>query len=104
MHPAFMILLAIFGIPALIAFGAIIKGWAVSVLWGWFFVPLGLPPIGVALAIGVSLTITYLTMQRTGNEAEKDDEAGKKLARSLGTMFFAPLVTLGAGWIVKQFL
>ena len=38
-------------------------GLVLSLLWGWFFVPLGLPQIGIGLALGISLTLSYLTHQ-----------------------------------------
>ena len=35
---------------------ALYAGWAVSVLWGWFVVPLGPPAIGVMHAAGLLFT------------------------------------------------
>lgn len=41
--------------------GSILRGWVLSILWGWFMVPtFGLPELGVLPAVGMMFTITFL--------------------------------------------
>ena len=44
------------GIVALMVLSTLFRGYALSVLWGWFMVPtLGLPHLSVVQALGISL-------------------------------------------------
>lgn len=80
-----------------IAFAAIWNGFVLSVLWGWFMVPtFSLPHLGVAPAIGVALVIGYLTHQRKSDKEEWGD--------ALAYAALSPLIALGIGWIVKQWM
>jgi hypothetical protein len=72
------------------------QAWAISVLWGWFIVPLGLPAIGIAAAIGISTTMSAMRGRRKG----PDDEGWKTIAKSV----LQPWFCLAIGWIAKQFL
>lgn len=44
-------------------FSMVWSGWVLSVLWGWFVVPLGLPPLALWAACGVRLVTGSLTHQ-----------------------------------------
>lgn len=46
------------------------KGWVIHLLWRWFVVPLGVDPIGVAHAWGLSLLVGLMTVQRDSERAE----------------------------------
>ena len=38
--------------------GSIVGGWALSVMWGWFIVPLfNLPTLGIAQAVGLMCVV-----------------------------------------------
>ena len=50
------LLMLLFAIPS-----TIFQGFVLSQLWLWFFVPLGVPSIGVANAIGITLLVSFLT-------------------------------------------
>jgi hypothetical protein len=80
---------------ALILLLIIQQAWAVSVLWGWFIVPLGLPAIGIAAAIGLSVTMSALRGRRNG--------PGEKGWGSLAKTVVQPWFCLGVGWIAKQY-
>ncbi len=86
------------GSIVLLATLAIVRGWALSKLWVWFIVPLGAPQIGIAMAIGVSGTIALFHPQPT----KKSDDAD--WATSTMTSFCTVLVSVGFGWITKQFI
>jgi hypothetical protein len=88
----------IIGVIALVALAVIWRGFVLSVMWGWFLVPIGLPNIGLALAIGISATVAMMTHQAT-QSSEKSD-GGKAVAM----LFVAPLLMLGVGWVVHQYV
>jgi hypothetical protein len=78
---------------------AILNGWALSILWGWFVVPVfDVPQLGVVSAIGVAMVVTYLTAS-SSTETKKEDASKVLLATVL-----RPLIALLFGLIVKQFM
>lgn len=89
-----MLIAALAFVPALL-----LRAWAVSKMWLWFVVPLGLPPIGYAHALGISLFVGWLTYQTPST----DQDDGFWL-RSLLTSFIAPPVLVLFGWLYVQFM
>lgn len=87
-------LLALLLILGIIALGIVWRGYVLSVLWAWFFVPLGLPPVGVAWAIGLAAAISMVSNSRVAMQGEKADTETNMLATFLG-----PLVVLGVAWV-----
>jgi hypothetical protein len=85
------------GIVGLVLLAMVWRGFVLSILWGWFMVPLGLPNISVALAIGIAGVVGMLTHQI---QVSKDEEDG---AKKFLAAFMIPLFALGVGWIVHQF-
>ena len=82
----------------------IMHGWVLSIMWGWFVVPLfGLPALTIPYAIGISAVVGIFKGNSTAN---KDDNktATTKFLEALFVAFVAPLITLGFGWIVLQFI
>lgn len=76
--------------------GIIWDGYVLSILWGWFAVPLfSLPPLTLANGIAVSVVIGFLTHQYFPTPE------GKTLERAL-YMFFSPAMCLLVGWIVSH--
>ena len=74
---------------------AILRGWVLSILWGWFIVPFfGLPVLNIPYAIGIALVISYLTV----SSSKKNDDID--YWRSTATPLFALLI----GWIVTWFI
>lgn len=55
----------------------ILRGVVIKLLWTWFAVPLGIIPIGVLEAVGLSMLVGVLTFQivpmRVINEINADD-------------------------------
>jgi putative flippase GtrA len=92
------------GVPllvGLIAAFAMLRGWTVSILWEWFLVPLGLPALGIAHAIGISLAVAFLTHQ---TDTKKDDRESQEAGLQIFTQVLTCLGTLGVGWIVMKFM
>ena len=81
----------------LIALVAIYEGFAIWILWGWFAVPLGIPAIGLAHAIGVDLLIGMFQPARFVT----DDFDWAAWAR---TILFRPALAIAAGYVVLQYI
>ncbi len=90
------------GFIASVIVGTILRGFVLSILWGWFVVPFGVPPIGIAWAIGLSLMVGMVA--RDSAPKKTDDEPGKAVAKFLGLMLLLPLLTLGLGWIIHAWM
>jgi hypothetical protein len=89
---------AVAGVVALMIVASMLRGWALSTLWAWFAVPIfGLPPLGIAQAIGISLTLGMITHQYV--PTKEKDTAGPILFSLL-----MPLLAVGIGWIVRRWL
>lgn len=78
---------------------SILRAWAISTLWGWFMVPLGLPPIGWAHAYGLLCTATLFQFYPA---VKQDDDVDWSLRWS--THLAAPLVCVGIGWICLKLM
>jgi hypothetical protein len=98
MATAFLVLMLL---PLYIAFAAMWEGYALSVLWGWFVVPMfGLPALSIPFAMGLALVVGLLTSHRLGNEATDDS----KQWRMVWVAVMRPAMVLLIGWIVTKFL
>jgi len=93
-----MLVFMAIGIFGLMIAAVLLRGWALSILWGWFAVPIfGLPPLGIAQAIAVALIVSFMTHQYVPSK-EKDN---------WGPALFPimmPLFALGIGWTVRRWL
>jgi hypothetical protein len=97
-------LLAVFGILALTLFyivgSSVLNGWVLSKLWLWFMVPMfGFKPISVVYAIGLALTVRFLTVDYSFTKQEKQDTATILLIPVFGSLF-----ALAFGWLVHLFV
>ena len=77
---------------------AILGGFVLSQLWGWFMVPFGVVAISIPWAIGLSLLVGTFTM--TPNVATKDQQ----WYEMVGTVISAYLFVWGVGAIVHLFM
>lgn len=94
-----MAFLAIIGIIVVSILSTLLNGFVFQTLWGWFIVPFGITPLGLAHAIGVALVIRFLTYQY-------DAQSDKADAFANGVLYaiVAPLIALLMGWIVHSFI
>jgi hypothetical protein len=91
------VILALGVIVGIAAAAMILRGWVLSVMWGWFIVPaFGLPALSIPIAIGIAMIMSYLTHQ-----IEPDDSSTAKAA---GHAFGGPIMVLLLGWIVQMFI
>lgn len=89
--------LAVLGGIAVFVAGVLWRGYVLSILWAWFLVPtLGAPQIGVAQALGVSLTAQVF------HPAVETKE--KSFGENVLRLTILPLTALCIGWVVKQFM
>lgn len=85
---------------ALIVFGVLWSGYALSILWGWFVVPtFHLPALSIPAAIGISMIVSYMTHQRPPED--KDVSSTEKLVKAGIQLTLKPAFALGFGWIVR---
>lgn len=89
--------LSVVGLLVMLFLAVIASGGVMSILWMWFLVPLGLPAISVAHAIGLSLLSSLLIGR--GN-VTKHEDMGVAIGTAIGTL----IVTLGLGWLVHLFM
>lgn len=87
---------------------ALSKGWAISVLWGWFIAgPFGAPRIGIALGIGIAFVYSAISinMPKTIKDTADDKTPWtKSVATSFAASVIAYPMAVGVGWIVHLFL
>ncbi len=85
-------------VPVL-ALVAIYGGFVLYVLWGWFIVPLGVPQIGIAWAIGIS-TVFHLIAPSQPLPKTDDEHVWQNVAYVL----LKPFIALAIGWTAKSFM
>lgn len=73
------------------------SGFVLSVLWGWFVVPLGVPPIGVLQATGLTLTVDLVKLVIA---PPREGTPQDYLQRWLITYLAGPLMVLTVATIV----
>lgn len=82
---------------------AVMTGWVLSVLWGWFIVPVfSVPHLSVGTAIGLSLVVDILVRQRKSSSEKK--ELSDIIIEAVSYAILSPLLVLFIGWIVKLFI
>ena len=87
---------------AVFILGMFLKGLALSLMWGWFFVPaLGVPPVSIAAATGIYLTVSALTYHGTGEQNKQTYEFLIELAVK---SIIGPLTLILFGYIVQFFM
>ncbi|PIT88095.1 MAG: hypothetical protein COU29_03720 [Candidatus Magasanikbacteria bacterium CG10_big_fil_rev_8_21_14_0_10_36_32] len=101
------ILASALGVVLLLALGTIISGFVLSMLWGWFIVPVfGLPELSIVAAVGISLTVRYLTYQEKdeNDDKKKTDRITSEKVILILKPFVTPLLILLFGYIIHLFM
>lgn len=84
--------------------GAILNGWALSVLWGWFVVPLfNLPQLTIIQAIGLAMVVGFLTKDYSPAKY-KDMTLEERIGNLISITVFLPIMSIAMGWLVLQFV
>lgn len=74
----------VLGVFLLLAIAVALNGFMLSFMWEWFVVPLGVPSIGIAQAIGIAIIVSVLTYQGGDSSADAEDGLNKILGRLFG--------------------
>lgn len=95
------LVLAVLIVVIAIAWGGFWTGLTLSVLWGWFVVPLfALPALSIAHAYGIALVLRCAK-----GLMPSDSQKDRSFADSLGRMLIIPPcvagLLMGVGWCVK---
>jgi hypothetical protein len=69
------------------------RGMALAVLWGWFLVPLGLPMIGIAHALGIAIVFALL-----------QGDVSRNTKHALLGGILTPLLAIAAGYVITLFM
>ena len=97
MEVAAVTVFVLVGVFVLIPVLLIWKGFALSVLWGWFVAPLfGLPLLSIPSAIGICIVVGLIRYRYDASDHEKS-------FKPLGMQFASPAASLGVGWIIKTY-
>lgn len=76
-----------------------LKGWAMSVVWGWFIVPtFGLPALSIPQAIGISIFAGLIRIAKMDGESK--DGIWVTSAKVSAFIVLAVLIA----WIVTKFI
>lgn len=74
----------------------LVAGYALSVAWTWFIVPLGVPGLSIPQAIGITFVVAFFKDRKP-----KDNE---KAIVTIGSEIVSPLLLLGVAWIIQLFM
>lgn len=89
------------GLVVMLTFGvwaSALRAVVLMVLWRWFLVPLGAPPIGIATAWGLGLIAMLLLP--TPDPADEPD-ALEYAVRLIAASVTGSVIALATGWIVQ---
>jgi hypothetical protein len=81
----------------------IFSGYAFTVLWDWFIVPIfGISSLELTEAMGLVLIINYTTMRVDTNSEKKEPREAMINAIAIGIT--KPLLALLSGWVITLFM
>lgn len=92
--PSLARLIGLLVAPVVIA----IRGWALSLLWGWFMVPLGAPSLSVWHASGLVVLLWICLRQPPDLQKRDDDDKSSVFEDIFANVLLSGLVA-GLGWI-----
>lgn len=78
------------------------RGHVLAILWQWFLVPIGLPPVSVPLALGIAVTLGIVTGDPFAAK-DKDFADMDQWQKSLASILIS-YATLAFGWGFTQFM
>jgi hypothetical protein len=79
-----------------------LNGLVFKIMWCWFLVPLGLPPIGIAMAVGIGSIVTLMT--RTPVRKIEKGKGFTYVVESTTQHLIKLGLILVVGWIAHQYL
>jgi hypothetical protein len=94
------------GLLAIVILAAVVpatawRAYALVRAWDWFVVPLGVTPIGLWHAAGISMIVKFLAQKNDEDDIDDDAWIGKKL-RQLALWAVGPAWVLGIGYLMHS--
>ena len=84
------------GIFGLLILSSLINGWALSLLWGWFIVPVfSAPALTLGQAIGIAMVVSFLTYQNFKSDSSLT------IADLFLSTFVRPVLVVIFGFAIK---
>lgn len=90
-----------------------LHGWVCATLWGWFVVPLGMPPITFWHAVGLSGFVNLMTYRYSSTPKDEEEKPAsakaafrrirRLLPHALGTAVAGPLFVWGVGYLIHTY-
>ena len=84
---------------AIALFGLVTYGWAISVLWGLFIAPLGIPAITIAHGAGLHVLSVAIKANLTGPDIGKLQPKDAAI-----NVVMNPAILVFMGWVVSKFI
>jgi hypothetical protein len=78
-----------------------LRGFVVSVLWGWFVVPLGVVALNIPAAIGLAMLVRMVTSPHPDYDEVSDAERENRVLKGIGNSIGGPLLALIVGCVLK---
>lgn len=75
-----------------------LRGLVLSQIWAWFVVPLGVTPITLPWALGIS-TLAYLLTDHANQNEHESDELSAVVRRVMVRVFVTLAAALAFGWL-----
>lgn len=75
----------------------VVEGFVISMLWGWYVVPLGVLPINLLHGVGIALLVSVLTFKYQKYE-------GFGVLKELGMNAYNSFMCLGLGFLLHSFI
>lgn len=83
----------------------LLRGLALHLLWGWFLTPtFQIPSPSIPMCIGITVTVISLFPARALDERPKPEYREGVKWEHLAHYYFSPILAIGIGWIVRQFV
>ena len=89
----------------LVGLSAVINGWALMTLWGWFIVALfeAAPMLDLGQAVGLALVVGFLTKSWDSNKSE-GDSLSDAIGQALAVVILRPALSVAFGWVVASLM
>lgn len=88
-------------IPLVLVITYLINGWVLTILWGWFIVPIfHLPALTLIPALGLGIVAGYLTYQTPPDVETVKRGSWERMFVTVGGALIQPLITLVVAWII----
>ena len=100
-----MKLLGCVGVIAIAVLGSLLEGLVLSIMWGWFVVPVfDAPSLSIPVAISLSLIVGFLTTSKQATSKTDDKELDEAMIGLLAWSIGQPIIYLALGYLVKLFM